>query len=412
MNFDDVFGSQHGQSTWRPAAGDSQPTITLNWGKNQRVQALVIHNPGDPANATNSFSVTWSDGSTMTGNLGSGSKAQVVNVDNVKSSSMTFKATSKTGRGGLAEISVIAEADDTNKRNVAAGKTFTYGTGGSTTLPSNDVINSGWPNFADVGTGAQSVTVDLGANYMIDGLRVWRYYADARRYNDVIYEVSKTADFANSTKVFNSNSSGSLGRGTGSDNTFSESSYGHPVYFAAVEGRYVRLWSNGSSANTGNHYVEVQVFGRKNALRGLVPTSAPGGSIGNASLVTDGSINTGWPWAEVSGSYIQFDMGASKTIDALRVRRYYEDARVYKNTVWQISNDPTFPTGASTTVYNSDSLNVHLRGRGRDSTYRESAAGKLVEFAPVTGRYIRLYSQGSNFNTGVHYQEVEAFEVN
>jgi hypothetical protein len=30
----------------------------------------------------------------------------------------------------------------------------------------------------------------------------------------------------------------------------------------AVAGRYVRLYSNGNTANTANHYIEVEVWGK------------------------------------------------------------------------------------------------------------------------------------------------------
>ncbi len=402
--------SSQGASTWKPSASDGNPSVSMTWDKAYRVQALVVHNAPGTADATNAFTVTWSDGSTMNGTLGSDSKTQVIPVDNVITSSMNFRATNITGQGGLAELSVIAEVTDIGARNIAGGKAFKYANGTiATQIPSDNVISSDYPKFIDIGSGAQAITVDLGANFMIDGLRVWRFYGDARTYKDVIYEISTNADFTNSTKVFNSNTTGSLGLGNGSDFTFSEKSYGHPVYFAPVEGRYVRLWSNGSSANNSNHYVEVQVFGAKNVLKGISATASSGGSISNAAALTDGTVG-GTQSIDVTGSFIQFDLGAARNINALRVYRDASISSRYTGVIWQLSSDPNFSSGVKT-VFNNDSANVFGQGAGRDSTYRELATGKIVEFDPTVARYIRLYS-GANNNNSKKYIEVEAYEVN
>ncbi|MBA3468891.1 MAG: hypothetical protein H0T53_04525 [Herpetosiphonaceae bacterium] len=41
---------------------------------------------------------------------------------------------------------------------------------------------------------------------------------------------------------------------------YAETSAGREITFAAVSARYLRLWTNGSSVNTYNHYVEVEAY--------------------------------------------------------------------------------------------------------------------------------------------------------
>jgi hypothetical protein len=49
--------------------------------------------------------------------------------------------------------------------------------------------------------------------------------------------------------------------GRGEDNPYVESRYGLLVDAKGTPGRYVRLYSNGNTANDMNHYIEVEVFG-------------------------------------------------------------------------------------------------------------------------------------------------------
>ncbi len=96
--------------------------------------------------------------------------------------------------------------------------------------------------------GLVSVTVTLPATHTISTVKVWHYYADARRYNATKTEVS--ADNVNWTTVFDSASSG----------TYVETSAGKTHTFSAQSVRYIRDWINGSTSNTGNHWVEIQAY--------------------------------------------------------------------------------------------------------------------------------------------------------
>ena len=124
--------------------------------------------------------------------------------------------------------------------NVARGKSATSAliTDGNTATTS----------FYDAGTGVKSVQVDLGSAQKISVIKVWHYYADGRTYNQTKTEVS--TDGTNWVTVFDSASSG----------TYVETSSGRTTSFPVQDVRYIRDWTNGSTSNTSNHWVEIQAF--------------------------------------------------------------------------------------------------------------------------------------------------------
>jgi len=97
-------------------------------------------------------------------------------------------------------------------------------------------------------TGLNSVTVDLQSVLNVSVVKVWHYWADGRTYNATKTEVSK--DNTNWTTVFDSASEG----------TYAENATGHTITFDTKQVRYIRDWVNGSSVNTGAHWVEIQAF--------------------------------------------------------------------------------------------------------------------------------------------------------
>ncbi|MGB3749455.1 MAG: putative Ig domain-containing protein [Rhodanobacter sp.] len=94
--------------------------------------------------------------------------------------------------------------------------------------------------------GTQWVQVDLGAKYMISQVKVWHYYADGRKYHNNRTEVS--VDGAAWTTIYDSAVSGE----------FSESLSGQTIGFSLRAVRYVRNSTNGSTANNGSHWIEIQ----------------------------------------------------------------------------------------------------------------------------------------------------------
>jgi len=49
--------------------------------------------------------------------------------------------------------------------------------------------------------------------------------------------------------------------GKGSDKPYVDSRFGKLIDAKGISARYVRLYSNGNTANDMNHYIEVEVYG-------------------------------------------------------------------------------------------------------------------------------------------------------
>jgi hypothetical protein len=117
--------------------------------------------------------------------------------------------------------------------------------------------------YVQLGPGLQYVTIDLKQKYAIYAILFWHYHKQARVYNDVVVRVADDPDFITGVQtLFNNDVDNSSGLGVGKDLSYIETAEGKLVDGKGVEARYVRLYSNGSTANGLNHYVEVEVFGK------------------------------------------------------------------------------------------------------------------------------------------------------
>ncbi len=117
-------------------------------------------------------------------------------------------------------------------------------------------------SYVELGPFRQHVTIDLEATHTIYALVVWHYHKQARVYRDVVVQVSDDPDFVTGvTTIFNNDDDNSSGWGVGTDLHYVETSEGKLVDARGVQGRFVRLFSNGSTSNDLNHYIEVAVYG-------------------------------------------------------------------------------------------------------------------------------------------------------
>ena len=133
--------------------------------------------------------------------------------------------------------------------------------------------------------------------------------------------------------------------------------------------------------------------------------------IGELSYATDGDKEGGdGSYVELGPGlqYVQIDLGAPATIYAISVWHYHSQARVYRDVVVQIADDPDFITNVQT-VYNNDDDNSSGLGIGKDYEYIETNEGRLIDAKGVKGRYVRLYSNGSTSSEMNHYIEVEVY---
>ena len=100
---------------------------------------------------------------------------------------------------------------------------------------------------------------------------------------------------------------------------------------------------------------------------------------------------------------MQIDLEKEANIYAVLVWHFHSQARVYRDVVVQVSDDPTFSKDVTTI------LRRIRADAGRDRAYIETYQGKLIDAKGVKGRYVRLYSNGNTTNKLNHYIEVEVF---
>jgi hypothetical protein len=133
--------------------------------------------------------------------------------------------------------------------------------------------------------------------------------------------------------------------------------------------------------------------------------------IGELDMVNDGEKSGGDGYFIELGpapQWVQIDLGASHPLHAILMWHYHSQARVYRDVIVQVSDDPAFKTGV-TTVFNNDHDNSAKIAVGKDKEYVEVAEGRLIDPKGAKGRYIRLYSNGNTTNDLNHYVEVEVY---
>ncbi len=117
--------------------------------------------------------------------------------------------------------------------------------------------------YVELKPGRQHITIDLGGKQAIYAVLVWHFHKQPRVYQDVVVQVADDPDFiANVRTLFNNDHDNTSGLGIGSDMNYVNTSEGKLIDGRGVEARYVRLYSNGSTASPANHYVEVEVYGK------------------------------------------------------------------------------------------------------------------------------------------------------
>lgn len=116
--------------------------------------------------------------------------------------------------------------------------------------------------FVELMDGLQWVQIDLESEATIEAIWLWHYHSQARAYHDIIIQISSDPKFKNNvTTIFNNDFDNSAQLGKGSDNPYVESRFGKLIDAKDTNGRFVRIYSNGNTANDMNHYIEVEVYG-------------------------------------------------------------------------------------------------------------------------------------------------------
>jgi hypothetical protein len=117
--------------------------------------------------------------------------------------------------------------------------------------------------FVELMDGLQWVQIDLEAEAELAAIWVWHYHSQARAYHDVIVQVSNDPTFASGvTTLFNNDYDNSAQQGKGSAKPYVDTRFGKLIDAKGSKAQYVRLYSNGNTANDMNHYIEVEVYGQ------------------------------------------------------------------------------------------------------------------------------------------------------
>lgn len=116
--------------------------------------------------------------------------------------------------------------------------------------------------YVELGPRPQWVQIDLRERYALHAIVIWHYHMSARVYHDVVVQVSDDPDFIKNVEtVFNNDHDNSAGLGVGRDKEFWDTFEGKIIPVKGVTARYIRLYSNGSTADDQNHYTEVEIYG-------------------------------------------------------------------------------------------------------------------------------------------------------
>jgi hypothetical protein len=117
-------------------------------------------------------------------------------------------------------------------------------------------------SFVELHRRTQWVQIDLGQPVKIYAIVVWHAHNTYQVYHDVIVQVSNDPDFTQGVKtVYNNDFDNSSGQGIGTDKEYFEDYQGRLIDAKGVVGRYVRLYSRGSTYSALNRYTEVEVWG-------------------------------------------------------------------------------------------------------------------------------------------------------
>jgi hypothetical protein len=153
--------------------------------------------------------------------------------------------------------------------------------------------------------------------------------------------------------------------------------------------------------------------GVKNVALGKKVTSSDKEPIiGDLKLITDGSKEaTEGSYVELAPGtqWVQIDLEQEYKIQAIVIWHYHGSARVYKDVIVHVSNDPDFVE--KTAVFNTDHDNSSGMGVGKNLAWIETYEGKIIDGEGTKGRYVRLYSRGNTSDDQNHYTEVEVYAL-
>jgi len=116
--------------------------------------------------------------------------------------------------------------------------------------------------YVELGPEVQWVQVDLEKAHKIHAVVLWHEHKDARVYHDVVIQVADDKDFITNVRtIYTNDHDNSAGLGLGQEWEYFETNEGLLVDTKGIVARYLRCYSNGSTADDLNRYTEVEVYG-------------------------------------------------------------------------------------------------------------------------------------------------------
>lgn len=115
----------------------------------------------------------------------------------------------------------------------------------------------------ELAPGLQWIQIDLETPAEIFAIALWHYHRQKRVYHDVIIQISDDPAFKKGVQtIFNNDFDNSSKLGEGKDKIYIETNAGKIIPVAGLRGRYVRFYSRGNTSDSGNHYIEAEVYGK------------------------------------------------------------------------------------------------------------------------------------------------------
>jgi hypothetical protein len=132
---------------------------------------------------------------------------------------------------------------------------------------------------------------------------------------------------------------------------------------------------------------------------------------GDLPIITDGDVDGsegGFVELDPGKQWVQIDLGQESAVYAVVLYHYALQNRAYHDVIIQVSDDADFIKGVKT-VFNNDYDNSSGLGVGKDMEYIEDYKGRAIPVAGVTGRYVRVYSNGDSTSDRNHCIEIEVW---
>lgn len=116
--------------------------------------------------------------------------------------------------------------------------------------------------FVELAPDPQWVQVDLEGEFNIHQILVWHFHRQAVIVKGVVAQVSDDPEFKTGvTTVYNADIDDACKQGKGTDKAWVQTNHGRLIDGKGTKARYVRLWSNGSTQDDFNRFIEVAVYG-------------------------------------------------------------------------------------------------------------------------------------------------------